>query len=523
MIKHDKALLCLMIWCAATMVSCIKNDIPYPYTQVNFTEFTVEGESRQAQIDSTNMVVNVFLSEMTDPYRVMVTKYRLTEGGEILNNPFGSPVDLSQPLKVTLSLYQDFEWTISATQNIERYFTVEGQLGLSGIDPERRTVDVIMPPTADISQLKVISAKLGQKGSVMSPDLTGKTVDFTSPVTIDVTAYGHTEKWTVRVDVSEQPVETTAVDAWTRVAWVYGQAREGHDNGVEYRVKGEEEWIKCPAEWLTHDGGNFHARIVHLQPLTTYQTRTYSDSNFSPVTEFTTGEDIQVPNSTFDSWWKDGKVWNPWAEGGEQYWDTGNKGATTLGQSNSVPTDDTSSGSGNAAMLETKFISILGIGKLAAGNIFVGKYVRTDGTNGVLNFGRPFTQRPTKLTGYFKYKGGLISNSTSEMAELKGRPDTCIVYAALIDTDEPYEIRTNPKNRQLFDPDGSYVIAYGKMQTAESSDKYQRFEIELDYRSTSRVPKYIVITASASKYGDYFTGFDGAVMCVDDFQLQYDY
>lgn len=503
--------------------SCIKNDIPYPFTQINFSSFTVEGQVKPSQIDSVSMVVTAFIGETIDPYAVRVTEYTISSGGHLEGDPFSVPVNLSEGFHVTLSLYQDFDWTIIAHQDIQRYFTIQGQIGDTRIDPSTRTVEVDVPDTFDPADLTVLSAKLGPEGAEMSPALSPGKYDFSSPMEVNVTAFGRTEKWTIKVNLEKSMVITSSIDAWTRVCWVYGQAQEGKNNGVEYRIKGQDTWSRCPEGDITHEGGAFVARLIHLQPLTTYETRTYSDEYYSPVSEFTTGQDIQVPNTTLDHWWLDGKVWNPWTEGGEQYWDTGNKGATTLGQSNSVPTDDTSTGEGKAAMLQTKFVGIAGIGKLAAGNIFVGKYVRTDGTNGVLAFGRPFTDRPTKVTGYFKYTGGLISHSSAEMSALKGRPDTCIVYAALIDTDEPFEIRTNPKNRQLLDPDGSYIVAYGKMQTAESSSEYQRFEFELDYKSTSRVPKYIIITASASKYGDYFTGCNGAVMYIDDLQLQYDY
>ncbi len=61
------------------------------------------------------------------------------------------------------------------------------------------------------------------------------------------------------------------------------------------------------------------------------------------------------------------------------------------------------------------------------------------------------------------------------------------------------------------------------METAESTSEYARFEIELDYKATDRRPKYILLTASASKYGDYFTGGNGAVLYIDDLQLLYDY
>ena len=53
--------------------------------------------------------------------------------------------------------------------------------------------------------------------------------------------------------------------------------------------------------------------------------------------------------------------------------------------------------------------------------------------------------------------------------------------------------------------------------------EYTPFEINLEYRATDRRPRYAVIVSSASKYGDFFTGGEGSVLCVDDFKLHYDY
>lgn len=53
-------------------------------------------------------------------------------------------------------------------------------------------------------------------------------------------------------------------------------------------------------------------------------------------------------------------------------------------------------------------------------------------------------------------------------------------------------------------------------------DDWQEFEIPISYRSTSKVPTYIQITAATSKYGDYFTGGNGAVLWVDQFSLGWD-
>lgn len=66
-------------------------------------------------------------------------------------------------------------------------------------------------------------------------------------------------------------------------------------------------------------------------------------------------------------------------------------------------------------------------------------------------------------------------------------------------------------------------MAYGKIEQSNTIEAYIPFEINLEYKSTSRVPKYILVTASASKYGDYFTGGNGAVLWIDDLELLYDY
>lgn len=48
------------------VTSCIKNDLPYPRIQPNFTAFEVEGQLRAAAIDSASRSVTVYLDESTD-------------------------------------------------------------------------------------------------------------------------------------------------------------------------------------------------------------------------------------------------------------------------------------------------------------------------------------------------------------------------------------------------------------------------------------------------------------------------
>ena len=509
------------VLCLAAMLSgCIKNNIPYPRIQANFVTLEASGQTGTTQIDTVNRVATITLPEDANIYSVRISGYSLTPGAHIVDNPFGNPVDLSEPIYVYLELYQSYLWSITAVQNIERYFEVSGQMGETAIDVPGHRVVVYVRSGTDIKEISVIRAKLASTAATMTPDLLeGGTFDGSKPFTITTDTYGHKEVWTVYVQTVEEAVTTVSVDAWTCVAWVQGQGEAGLDNGFEYRITGSEAWTKLPESQVTHNGGAFTGCIMHLLPETSYEVRAYSNDNYGSILSFTTGKELQVPNSDFENWWLDKRVWCPWAEDGEPYWGTGNQGAATVGQSNTVPIDDTPTGTGRAAKLETKWIVV----KLAAGNIFTGTYIRTDGTNGVLSFGRPFTERPVRVQGMYKYTGAIIDRASNEFKNLIGQPDTCSVWAALIDSDEPYEIRTNPNNRRLFDPDGPEVIAYGQLLNAETITSYVPFDFELKYKSTSRVPKYLIICASASKYGDYFTGGAGATMYIDDIKLVYDY
>lgn len=521
--KHFSSLSAVLLLLVG-LSGCIENDIPYPRIAPNFTRFAVEDQSQVATIDSINRSITVLLSEQADINNVKVTDYALSKGGFLADSTiFDSPIDLAKPMEVDVELYQQYTWTITARQTIDRYFTVSNQVGASVIDAPGHRVVASVPESVSLKAIKVLSIKLGAEGSTMSPDLTGETVDFSHPVKVNVTEYGRTSEWTIYIDQTASSVTTVGADAWTNVAWLYGSAEAGKDNGFEYRLADSQDWIKVPADWLTHDGGSFTGRLIHLMAESTYVARAYSDSEYGTEVEFTTGSAPQLPNGSMDNWWLDGKIWCPWGEGQTPYWGTGNKGATTLGPSNSVPTDETSSGTGQAAMLETKFVGIGMLGKLAAGNLFTGDYIKTDGTNGILSFGRPFTDRPTRLTGYFKYHSAPISSTTEGFTDLKDRPDSCIIWCALWAGDQPFEIRTNPKNRQLFDPTLPDVVAYGAMEVGYDVNAYKEFDIPLVYTSTSRKPRYIIVCCSASKYGDYFTGGNGSVLWVDNFELQYDY
>lgn len=510
---------------AAILCGCIKNDIPYPKIPLVIYTLAAEGESAPALIDSATYTATIYLEETTDIEAVRFSDYTFSEGAVSTPDLREGTYNLKRPITVTLELYQQYQWIVKAEQNIERYFTVEGQIGSTVIDAVGQRVIVRVPQTADLSRLRLTSVKLGPAGiTTLSPDLQPGEIDLSKPLDVDVTYHGRTEEWTIYAERTAQTVSMTAADAWSQVIWLYGSGPAGVRNTFEWKKEGDADWTRIPVEEVTQTEGAFSACLRHVAPLTRYQVRAVSGENTSSESIVTTEATEILPAADFDNWWlKNGKIWCPWAEDGVQYWDTGNTGAATLGESNVQPSDDVPAGiTGKSAKLETRFVGIGIIGKLAAGSIYTGSFKKVDGTNGILDFGRPWTLRPTKLKGYYKFHSEPINYASSEWSQLKGRPDSCHIYIALTDWTAPYEVRTNPKNRQLFDSRSEAVIGYGELVRGNDTNGWEEFEIEINYRSTSRRPRYIQVTAAASKYGDYFTGGTGTVLFVDQFSLSYE-
>lgn len=524
--------LLIAIIATCCLSGCIKNDIPYPRIPQEILALAAEGEVSPSVIDAESLTATITLGEDVNIRKVKFTEFEYTDGAECNENLLEGTYDLSKPISVTLRKYQSYQWIIEARQTIDRYFTIEGQIGESVIDVPGRRIIVTIPDNLNLKQLKVTSIKLGPAGlTSVTPDVkAGDIMDFTRPLRLEVKYFDRTEQWSIYIQISEILVSTTAVDPWSQVIWAYGAGPDDALNGFEYRKKGDTDWILVPDNLVTHKGGAFSCHIPHLTPLTPYEVRAFTkigeDCRYGNPVEVTTQATKDLIDGDFDQWWlKNDKIWCPWNKDGSRFWDTGNTGATTLGNSNVVPSEFTPDGSGKSAKLETKFVGIGALGKLAAGSIFTGEFVKVDGTNGILNFGRQWGLRPTKLKGYMHYTTGPVNypKNGGEFPHLIGRPDSCHIYIAMTDWTAPFEIRTNPRNRQLFDKNSPSVIAYGELILGHNTNGWQEFEIVLTYRSTSRIPSYIQITAAASKYGDYFTGSTDACLYVDQFSLSYDY
>lgn len=508
------------------MVGCIKNDIPYPYIELKILDIELEGQ-KSARIDNEDRSVIFDMHETADLSKSRITKFSITDGAE---SPIGvdSVLDLRQSYSFDLSLYDNFTWTLIAKQDIERYFNVKGQIGECRIAVNSKKAVASVAVGTNLKQINITGLKLGPEGSIITQDISAIT-DFSDPFNypkVTVSYRDVVEEWELIVITTDIIVETKQVYPWAKIAWLNGQCKEGMIGGFEYCLNdGQDNWISLDPNVIVQDGNSFSAKLTGLQPETAYKYRALADTEYGAEVEFVTGAAVELPNGSFDTWWLNDKVWSPWTQGEDNFWDTGNKGTTTLGDSNTAPTDAEKwdgKSEGYAAKLMSKFVGIGTIGKFAAGNIYVGNFRAIDGTNGILDMGKPFNAFPTRLEGYYKYTTMPVDKYNNETAHMAGKPDTCSIFIALGDWDIPVEIRTNPSKRKLFDKNDPNIIAYSEMYSGESTDGYVPFSLELDYRELGRTPKYILIVISASKYGDFFTGADGATMWVDELSLKYD-
>ena len=200
---------------------CIHNDLPYPSLPQNILAIKAAGESSPAKIDTADYTVKIFLDEETDIQAVTFTEFKYSPDASSNKNLLEGTWDLSTPMTVELTLYQSYQWMISAEQNIERYFTVAGQIGETVIDAVGRRIIVNMPANADLSKVEVTSIKLGPKNITTLTPATpvGTYIDLNSPYRVDVSAWGRTEDWTIYAQRTEQAVTTTAADPWSMVVW----------------------------------------------------------------------------------------------------------------------------------------------------------------------------------------------------------------------------------------------------------------------------------------------------------------
>lgn len=542
------------LFCLLLLSSCkIENDIPYPIVDGIIQAFETEGQcdasgnsSTQTTINKNDRTVSLYVDDTVDLTKLRITKLTVSNDAALIidstlcNNyskfpttgfesldaiPVSSDtrVDFSKSVQMILRTYQDYIWTFNIQQIINREIVLENQIGNAIIDEINQNAIIYVSTDQPLDRIKVTTFKLGGTHGTVTPDPTAsETFDFSMPVNFQVKCgWEETSRnWNVFVYHSDESV-TTEAGIFPRAtnATLSGSIQSGKRPTITYKKDTDSEWNAVADADIHVNGTNYTTTLQGLEPGTNYQYTVQISGSNDYTSTFTTAPATPLTNGSFDNWHQVDKLWNPWASGEESFWDTGNKGAVTISDSNSVPTEESCNGSGKAASLESKYLVL----KFAAGNIFTGSYVKTVGTNGVLSFGREFSSFPSKLRINYKYTSATIDKvGEDSYSYLKGRPDSCHIYIALTDWDQPLEIRTRPSERQLFDKNDSHVIAYAEYISGQSDAQYQQKDLVLDYRYTDRTPKYILVVASASKYGDFFTGGVGSKLLIDNFELIYE-
>lgn len=375
---------------------------------------------------------------------------------------------------------------------------------------------------ADVKARKhyILNFKVADAGSIDKPTITinGEEIIFT--FTFDVSTEASTQ------------LEAQPANAWSNFAYLEGgvASSEGEIDPAamrfEYKATDAEEWTITTATY-DEDTQTYKSTLTGLTPITNYSYRLVYEKDGvicnSNAVEFTTEEQVSIPNLNFDNWYKDDKTYYAATSSNDIFWDSGNKGANTLKEVNPTQPEETDVINGKAARLA----STTAAGQFAAGSLFTGSFKSATilPLGAKLDFGRPFTGRPSQLKGYYKYNPGTIDKIKTDKvtAVQEGDRDICSIYMLLANWDAPFEVSTG--DNKFVDINDEKIIAYGELDAAytspESMSEYKPFTIDLVYRDLTTKPTYVLIVCSSSKYGDYFTGSTSSVLLIDEFELVY--
>ncbi len=386
-----------------------------------------------------------------------------------------------------------------------------------------------------------------------------------------VDTYGKFNEAAIRIAVGEgaivieDPVTVTPVDQNADFMAVGAtkatlkcslNSDEVSNPGIKYRESGSLDWQFAPASSAQQAQAKKVLRkeaqaemtviLTGLKPGTRYEYKAVADGFEASESYFITTESMFViPDSSFEVWgtYKASTMLGtktvvvPGINHTDNFWDSGNEGAATANKQVLFQSSDMVASGESCA----KLASTSAAGVIAAGNIFLGTYVKTDGTDGVLSLGRPYNgSHPTKVVVQANYRPGSgvkVKSGNDKYVDVQnGGIDQGQVYVAL--TTAPIEVRTKASNRKLFpasatneegDPAEDYdkVVAYGQVTWSDAfgpDNGLKTLEIPFTYKSNANTtrPLYLVIVASASKFGDFYCGSAESVMYLDDFELVYE-
>lgn len=465
----------------------------------------------------------------------------------------GDNFDITKPFYAELGKVGDHAFFVNASAQlssviIDSRFFME-QCGLDGNDVDfihmsdevRRALEShgietvhTYDPDLDVASLRV------KFSAAFNNALPEGRYDFRIIAT-DVKPTSNRTEATFSLVVSNAPVKVedpSPAGIWTSQATLSGGiiSAGASEYGFLYRAaasRADGDWQKAVGEV---SGTTVTATITGLTPGSRYEYKVYADDFISAdIKSFTTDSEQQLPNAGFEEWNTSSKTYLICTDASSMFWDSGNHGSSKMGKNVTQP-DETVKHTGQRSIkMESQFVGVGSLGAFAAGNMFVGEFLGTENTTkGILGWGRPWTTRPKALKGYIKYSPQAITHVDSDnLPDVHtGDMDSGILYIALVDDSHksyqsyksyPWIVRTADPANWLFSKDKPNVIAYGEriFTEATAGDGMIEFEIPIEYYKTDIKPSNIIVVASASRYGDYYTGGQSSTMWLDDLQLVY--
>ena len=554
-----KKTLLYILACLFVITGCITNDIPYPVVVPHIMSFAV-ADAVDVQIDAENQVITVHFAETTDMRRVEIRSIEFDEQEASLVKNIVGFHDFTTPFKFTVRTYDDYVWTVKGVRNVERYFTVKGQIGASVIDEFNCRAVAIVGVKNELTDIEVTSLKLGPEGLTQYSVPMSQMRDFTDGLSVEVTAFGQTEVWTLYIEKTETSVEISKVNPWTTEAYITSLGVAGVDNGFMYREKDSQNWIAVAESDITADGGTFVAHIKGLKPETAYQVYAISGEDKTEVADFVTAPDTAIPNGSFEYASKVAgkdyyKFYDPdcgVADGSYMFWGSGNgegsegvNGSANMGiVITYIDTNDKVDGKQSVRAQTSQMAGIL-----AAGNLFTGQFAGLVGTSGgKVNFGRPWTVRPKALKLYCKYTTGvmdivrgapsgvtLVKGETYDRADIKvafgywdyrkyGGTKNSPVHVNTTDASTFVDFATDKSTvgyGNIKIHHNGYILNGGEMVSA-ATDKWIEYTVPIEYRDLETLPTHIIISCAASQFGDYFSGCSSSKLWLDKFELIYE-
>ncbi len=342
----------------------------------------------------------------------------------------------------------------------------------------------------------------------------------------------NTGKATAQIALAK-PVSITSQDLWFGTADLSAVVTNPATNNVtiKYRVSGAGAWTDLPTI-KGADGYTYTAQITGYKPGKTYEYQLFENGVESgEIKNETTPAGTQMPNAGFEEWHQSGSSWYPFAEGGSEFWATGNPGSALLQTNITTREADprpSSSGQYSAKLQTTDIV------KPAAGNIFIGEFGKPDmlSMSGTVNMGRAFTfnARPTKLR--FWYKGNVGSGDKSRIfvCLTNMTKPGCTYHTVNTKSSEIDKTVLDPTQEFLYtnrqDPSTleGHILGYGDLLIEQSQGEWTMVEIPINYRKKyeSEKPNVLILTASASYRGDYFEGSTDSNLFLDDIEFVYE-